>query len=300
MRENVAKLAFPSRNDLDSRVQHPVDDVTQTLRNRGSTASDRNDSAMKRSAKESMEVCQDVSKIINAPETPRSAGSHLGLIAIHSGERSIDPRAGCQANVPRSNESNAETSPDGRAEERGRGVKRKLDRMEDQAAAIDLDHATGQDRSRATERIEPRVKDATPMIFCPNPAFKDESATKTARGRIRRPTEGRSSSRRQVPSPKYASFLRMFRKEEVDERHRGNLSPRKDEGEKSQRRGLASERYAVLKRYSGRESGLAKETRERRSERSAVFPVRRIEKTVLFFFPFIIPFPLQRFDSKLD
>lgn len=187
-----------------------------------------------------MEECQNVDKIINdAAKASHSAGSpnvksnDEGVAINKSDKQSIDPQPiSYQGNtLP---ESSVATD-----RSQGRGSKRKLDDLEDRSTTTELDLGISNQRNqwRMTEGIKPRIKDA-PTIFTPE---------KNARNRIRngRMMEGRLFSRRHVSSPKYASFLRMFHKEEVDEL-RGNSSPRKDDGEKLQRRrGLSTQRYNI-------------------------------------------------------
>ncbi|GAB1862448.1 hypothetical protein CAJAP_03527 [Camponotus japonicus] len=187
------------------------------------------------SSKQSMEECQNVDKIINDAAKASHSGSpnvksnDEGVAINKSDKQSIDPQPiSYQGNtLP---ESSVATD-----RSQGRGSKRKLDDLEDRSTTTELDLGISNQRNqwRMTEGIKPRVKDA-PTIFTPE---------KNARNRIRngRMMEGRPFSRRHVSSPKYASFLRMFHKEEVDEL-RGNSSPRKDDGEKLQRRrGLSTQ-----------------------------------------------------------
>ncbi|EFN64336.1 hypothetical protein EAG_05186 [Camponotus floridanus] len=189
------------------------------------------------SSKQSMEECQNVDKIINdvakashSAESPNVKPNDDGVTINKSDKQSIDPQ-------PISYQGNTlpESSFATDRSQQGRGSKRKLDDLEDRSTTTELDLGISSqwNQWRMTEGIKPRIKDA-PMIFTPE---------KNARNRIRngRMMEGRPFSRRHVSSPKYASFLRMFHKEEVDEL-RSNSSPRKDDGEKLQRRrGLSTQ-----------------------------------------------------------
>ncbi|XP_018314035.1 uncharacterized protein [Mycetomoellerius zeteki] len=203
-----------------------------------SLAQNNNGTIKQRSSKESMEACQDVSKIINdAVKTSDSAELRpVKPVAINnSDKRSIDP-VSCQGNVLlQTAESGVVT--DQNVAGQGRGNKRKLNDLEDRAIAIDLGAGSQQNRPRLTERIKPRVKD-TSTTFTP-----DE---KVARSRLRNsriPMEGKPFWKKHVSTPKYASFLRMFHKEETDNQLRGNSSSRRnEEREKSQhRRELSAE-----------------------------------------------------------
>lgn len=216
-----------------------MDDTIQIPKSRGIALLERNDEAMKRDPNELAEARQSTGEtIIGATKTPHSAYTKPAGVATNNDGGSIDPRLGCQQNV--SPESIGVTNQNRRAEGRRCGSKRKLDDMEDRATAADLDWA-GQDPRRARASIKPRIKNASTMLL------PDGNATWTARSRIRneRSSEVRLLSRRHLSSPKYASFLRMFRKEEVsNQRSRENPSFRKNESEKSQRRGgLSTERY---------------------------------------------------------
>lgn len=183
-----------------------------------------------------MEECQSVDKIINdaaksshAAESP-NVKSNDGTVINKSDKQSIDPQPiSCQENtLPESSVATDQSR-------QGRGSKRKLDDLEDRSTTTDLEISNQHNQWRMTKAIKPRIKD-TPMI---------STVEKTTRNRIRngRMTEGRPLLRRHVSSPKYASFLRMYRKEEVDEL-RSNSSSRRDDGEKLQRRrGLPTERY---------------------------------------------------------
>ena len=185
-----------------------------------------------------MEACQDVSKINDAVKTSDSAESRpvKPVMINNSDKRSIDP-VSCQENVLlQTTESGIVT--DQNVAEQGRSNKRKLDVLEDRAIAVDLEAGSQQSRPRLIERIKPHVKD-TSTTFKP-----DE---KIVRSRIRNskmPTEGKPFWKRHVSTPKYASFLRMFHKEETDNQLSGNSSSQRNEREKSQyRRGLSAERY---------------------------------------------------------
>lgn len=233
--------------------------LTRTLQNCVETVparNERNDNGTikQQNLKESMEACQGVSKIISEavkiphPAELRPVKPGDDYVAINnSDKRSIDPRpVSCQGSVlPQTAESGIVTNQNEHVAGQGRGSKRKLDDLEDQAIAVGLDLGAGsqQDRSRTNERIKPRVKD-TPTTFT--------SDEKAARSRIRNSRirnsrmsmEGKPFWKKHVSTPKYASFLRMFCKEETDDRLRGNSSSRRNEGEKSQyQRGLSAERY---------------------------------------------------------
>ncbi|KMQ90317.1 general transcriptional corepressor trfa-like isoform x1 protein, partial [Lasius niger] len=162
-----------------------------------------------------MKECQSVDKIINdaakafhSAESPNVKSNDDGVAINKSDKQSIDPQPiSCQGNVlPESS-----VATDQSRQGQGRGSKRKLDDLENRSTTTELDLGISSQRNqwRMTEEVKPRVKDA--------PIFTLE---KNARNRIRNgrvAMEGRPSSRRHVSSPKYASFLRMFRKEEVDE-----------------------------------------------------------------------------------
>ncbi|XP_018357987.1 PREDICTED: uncharacterized protein LOC108757842 isoform X2 [Trachymyrmex cornetzi] len=202
-----------------------------------SLAQNNNGTIKKRSSKESMEACQGVSEIINdAVKTSDSAESRpVKPVAINnSDKRSIDP-VSCQGNVLlQTAESGVAT--DQNIAGQGRGNKRKLDVLEDRAIAVDLEAGSQQNWPRLTERIEPRVKD-TLTTFTP-----DEKVVRSRLRNSRMPTEGKPFWKRHVSTPKYASFLRMFHKEETDNQLRGNSSSRRNEREKSQyRRRLSAE-----------------------------------------------------------
>ncbi|XP_025075373.1 uncharacterized protein LOC105432054 [Pogonomyrmex barbatus] len=190
-----------------------------------------------------MEACQGVSKIISdAAKISHPAESRPvkldddGIAINNSDKRSTEPRpgpVGCQGNGPqRSAESSIVDQSEYVDAKRGCGSKYKFDDLKDREMAVELEPgiSSQQDQSNATtERIKPRVKDTSTNI--------DE---KIARSRIRNgrvPIEERSFSRRHVSSPKYMSYLRTSRKEERDDRLRGNSSSRRNDGiEKSQRR----------------------------------------------------------------
>ncbi|XP_029676650.1 uncharacterized protein LOC115243648 [Formica exsecta] len=187
------------------------------------------------SSKLLMEECQNVDKIINdaaksshVAESPNVKSNDDGVVINKSDKQSIDPQTICQENaLPESSVATDQSR-------QGRGSKRKLDDLEDRSTTTDLEISNQQNQWRMTKAIKPRIKD-TPTI---------STLEKTARNRIRNgrmTMEGRPFSRRHVSSPKYASFLRMYRKEEVDEL-RSNSSSRRDDGEKLQRRrGLSTE-----------------------------------------------------------
>ncbi|XP_018402340.1 PREDICTED: uncharacterized protein LOC108779407 isoform X2 [Cyphomyrmex costatus] len=200
-----------------------------------SLAQNNNETIKQRSSKESMEACQGVSKIINnVAKISHSAESRpVKPVAINnSDKRSIDP-VSCQGNVLlQTAESGVVT--DQNVIGQGRGNKRKLDDLKDRAIAINLGVGSQQDRPKLTERIKPRVKD-TSTTFTP-----DEKIAKSKLRNSRMPTEGKTFWKKHVSTPKYASFLRMFHKE--DNQLRGNSSSRRNEREKSQyRRGLSAE-----------------------------------------------------------
>lgn len=171
-----------------------------------------------------------------------------GVAINNSDKRSIEP-VSCQGNILlHTAESNVMTDQN-RYVEQERSSKCKLDNLEDQTTTTELDLETGnqQNRSRMTERIKPRVNGA-PTIFT-----VDE---KTTRNRIRNgriPMGGKLFWKKHVSTPKYASFLRMFRKEETDDQLCNKSSSRRNEGEKSQyRKGIYAERYDLEIRYNGK------------------------------------------------
>lgn len=190
-----------------------------------------------------MKESQSVDKIINdaakasySAELSNVKSNDDGVTINKSDKRSSDSQPiNCQENIlPESSIAMAQNS-------QRRGSKRKLDDLENQSTTTELDLGSSsyqRNQWRMTEGIKPRVKDA--------PIFASE---KNAKNRIRNgriAMEGRSFSRRNVSSPKYASFLRMFRREEVDEL-RDNSSSRRDNGEKLQRRrGFSTERYIII------------------------------------------------------
>ena len=186
-----------------------------------------------------MEVCQGVSKIINdAVKTSDSAESRpvKPVMINNSDKRSIDP-VSCQGNILlQTAESGVVT--DQNVIGQGRGNKRKFDVLEDRVILVNLETGSQQNRPRLTERIKPRVKDTSTTSTL---------VEKGIRSRIRNsrmPTEGKPIWKRHASMPKYASFLRMFRKEETDNQLRDNASSRRSEREKSQyRKGLSAERY---------------------------------------------------------
>lgn len=200
-------------------------------------------------------MCQHVSKITsNAAKISHPAESRPvkpdddGGAINNSDKRSIDPQpVSCQGNVLlQTVESSVVTDQNECVVEQGRSSKRKLDDLEDRAIAIELDLETGsqQSRSRTIERIKPRVND-TPTTFTP-----DEKARSRSRN-DKIPMEGKPFWKRHVSTPKYASFLRMFRKEETDDRLCNNSSSRRNEGEKSpHRRGIPTERYDPKIKYN--------------------------------------------------
>lgn len=187
-----------------------------------------------------MEECQNVDKIINdaakvfhSTESPQDKSNDDGVAINKSDKQSIGPQ-------PTNYQEN--TLPELRVvtdrSQQGRGSKDKLDDLEDRSTTTEVDLGISSQRNqwRMTEGIKPRVKDG--------PIFTLE---KNGRSRIRNgrmTMEGRPFPRRHVSSPKYASFLRMFHKEEMDEL-RGNSSSRKDDGEKLQRRRLSTQRYNI-------------------------------------------------------
>jgi len=195
-----------------------------------------------------METCQGVSKIISdAAKISHSAESKLVKpdddddVAINnSDKRSIDP-VNCQRNILRTAESSIMT--DQNVAGQGRGSKRKLDDLENQAIAMELDLEAGSQQDRS--RIRSRIKD-TPTTFTPN-----ERTIKSRLRNSRMPTEGKPFWRRHVSTPKYASFLRMFRKEETDDKLRSNSLSRRNKEEKSQhRKELSAERYNPKIKYN--------------------------------------------------
>lgn len=222
--------------------------LTQALQNFTGTAPVRNDNETikQQSSKESMEACQDVSKITSNPakisHPVESRPVKPGVVINNSDKRSIDSRPiSCRENVLlQTAESSVVTDQNGHVAGQGRGS--KLNDLEDRAIAVELDLKTDsqQDRSRMTERIKPRVND-TSTTFTP-----DEEAFRSKIRNGRMPTEGRSFWKKHVSTPKYASFLRMFRKEETDNQLRNNSSSRRNE--KLQRRGkISTERYLKIK-----------------------------------------------------
>lgn len=220
----------------------------------------RNDNGTikQRSSKESMEACQDVSKIIsNTAKISHPAESRPVKpgVVINSDKRSIDSRPiSCQGNVLlQTTESSVVTDQNGHIVGQGRGSKRKLDDLEDRAITVDLSLETDsqQDWSKMTERIKPRVNN-TSTTFAPD---EETIRSKIRNGRI--PMEGKSFWKKHVTTPKYASFLRMFRKEETDNQLRNNSSSRRNE--KLQHRGKTStERYLKIKYKAERKKELKK------------------------------------------
>ncbi|KAL6445277.1 hypothetical protein ACFW04_002258 [Cataglyphis niger] len=176
-----------------------------------------------------MEECQSVDKIINdaakSSYTAQSPNvkSNDGAAINKSDKQSIDPQPiSCQENIlPESSVATDQSR-------QGRGSKRKLDDLEDRSTTTDVREISNQQNQwKMTKAIKPRVRD-TPTL---------STLEKTTRNRIRNgrmTMEGRPVLRRHVSSPKYASFLRMYHKEEIDEL-RSNSSSRRDDGEKLQR-----------------------------------------------------------------
>ncbi|EGI66828.1 PREDICTED: uncharacterized protein LOC105144932 [Acromyrmex echinatior] len=200
-----------------------------------SLAQNNNETIKQRSSKESMEACQGVSKIINnAVKTSDLAESRpvKPVMINNSDKRSIDP-VSCQRNVLlQTAESGVVT--DQNVAGQGRGNKRKLNVLEDRA--VGLEAGSQQNRPRLTEKIKLRVKD-TSTTFTP-----DEKIVRSKIRNSRMPTEGKPFWKRHVSTPKYASFLRMFHKEETDNQLSDNSSSRRNEREKSQyRRRLSAE-----------------------------------------------------------
>lgn len=198
-----------------------------------------------------MEACQDVSKIMSnaakishpAESRPVKPDGNDGVAINNSDKRSIEPQpVSCQENVLlQTVDSSGVIDQNGYVAEQGRGSKRKLDDLEDRAIAVELETGSQQNRSRTPERIKSRVND-TPTTFT------DEKAT---RGKIRIPMEGKPFWKRHVSTPKYSSFLRMFRKEETDNLLCNNSSSRRNEGDKSShRRGISTERYNPEIKYN--------------------------------------------------
>ncbi|XP_072755016.1 uncharacterized protein [Anoplolepis gracilipes] len=227
-RANILKIATSKQNNR------------LVLQNCVRTALGRNDNAVikRHSSKQSMEECQSVGKIINDREkASHSTESTIvkpnddGVTINKNDKRSIDP----QPNNYQKNalpESSVATENQNR---QGRGSKRKLDdlELEDRSTTtkLNLETSSQWNQWKMTEGIKPCTKNA-PIL------------EKTTRNRIRNgrmmTMEGRA--KRLTSSPKYASFLRMFHKEEVNEL-RGNSSSRRDDGEKLQRgRGLSMQR----------------------------------------------------------
>lgn len=216
--------------------------IIQALQKCVGTALDDNAKIKRHSSKQSMEECQNADKIINdaskashLAESPNVKSDNDGIAINKSDKQSIDPQPiSYQENLPESSVTTDQS-------QQGRGTKRKLDDLEDRSTTTELDLGISSQRNqwRMTEGIKPRIKDA-PTIF---------TLEKNTRNRIRNgrmTIEGRPFLRRHVSSPKYASFLRMFCKEEVDEL-RGNSSSRRDDGEKLQRRrDPSTQRYNII------------------------------------------------------
>nr|XP_012221980.1 PREDICTED: uncharacterized protein LOC105671970 [Linepithema humile] len=213
--------------------------------NRAETTLDRNDEATikQRRSKESMEACQSVSKTINeaakishSVDSPDVKPADGGGVAINKSDKRSAQPISCQGNVLQFVESsNVATDQSRHTEEQGRRIKRKLNNLENQTIEIDQGTSSQQNGSKTSDRIKSYFKDV-PTIF----SF-DEKAVRSRIRNGRMPIEGRSYLKRRVSSPRYASFLRMLRKEEADERLRGNSSSRRNEAEKLQRRGLSAE-----------------------------------------------------------
>jgi len=216
---------------------------------------DRNDEAMmkQRRSKESMEACQGVSKTVNGTmkishsvDSPDVKPANGGGVAINKSDKRSAQPISCQGNVPQFVESSdVATDQSRRVEEQGCSIKRKLNNLENQAIDTDQGTSSQQDGSKTSDRIKSYFKDM-PTIFS-----LDEKAARSRIRNGRMPIEGRYSKRR-VSSPRYASFLRMLRKEEANERLRGNSSSRRDEAEKPQRRGLSAERYETMRKRKER------------------------------------------------
>lgn len=235
--------------------------IIQALQNCAGTAPARNDNGTEEQ-RSSMEACQDVSKIMSSaakishPAESRPVKRVGDDVAINNNDkRSIDPQpVSCQRNVLlQTAESGVMTDQNGHVAGQGRGTKRKFDNLEDRA--IELETGSQQNRSRMTERIKPRVND-TPTTFPLEKANPTRSRIRN--GRIS--MEGKPFWKRHASMPKYASFLRMFRKDETDDRLCNNSS-RRNEGENSQqRRGISAERYDPEIRYNtaGRKKELEK------------------------------------------
>lgn len=209
------------------------------LQNRAGTAffyrNDNDDATAmtkQQKSKDAMDACQDTKKVIDdAPKTHLSLEVPSSKLdgAINKGDkRSIEPVD------YQEKESSINENQSRHVERQGGGSwKRKLDNRENKVSpAIGIDRGFTQgDQSRPIGRIKPHA------IFSP-----DEK--KTVRNRLGSGTEGKLSSRRHVSSAKYASFLRILRREETDERLR-NSSSQGNDGEKPQRsqRELPAERY---------------------------------------------------------
>ncbi|XP_011697144.1 PREDICTED: uncharacterized protein LOC105455480 isoform X2 [Wasmannia auropunctata] len=250
----TAKECSPQTSAFCATVQKLQQNNINALQNRAGTAPVRNDNGytmirQRISSKESMEACQGVSKIISDATTYTHPAESRpvkpdGGVAINNGDkRSIESQpVGCQGNVlPRAAESSAVTDQNAAGQGRA-GSKRKLDDLEDEAllaAKLDVEAGGRQERSETTEMIKSRVKD-TPTTFAPDGRAVSNKGCRIRNSRI--PTEGKPFWKRHVSAPKYASFLRMFRKEETENRLRGNSSSRRNDGEKSQhRRRLSTE-----------------------------------------------------------
>lgn len=221
-----------------------------TPQNCADTTLDRNDEATikQRRSKESMEACQGVSKTVNdaakishSMNSPDIKPTDGGGVSINKSDKRSAQPISCQGNVPQFVKSNdVETDQSRHAEEQGCSIKCKLNNLENQARGIDQGTSSQQNGSKTSDRIKSYFKDA-PTIFS-----LDEKAARSKIRNGRMPIEGRLYAKRRVSSPRYASFLRMLRKEEADERFRGNS--RRDEAEKLQQRGLSAERYETIKR----------------------------------------------------
>jgi len=234
-------------------LTYDVFNIIQAPQNRAGITLDRNDEAMMKQqrSKESMEACQGVSKIVNdaakishSVDSPDVKPADGGGVAINKSDKRSAQPISCQGNVLQFVESSdVATDQSRRMKEQGRSIKRKLNNLENQAIEINQGTSSQQDASKTSDRIKLYFKDA-PTIFS-----LDEKAARSRIRNGRMPIESRPYSKRRVFSPRYASFLRMLRKEEADERRlRGNSSSRRDEAEKPQRRGLSTERYKTMKR----------------------------------------------------
>lgn len=199
--------------------------------------SDRNE--VRQNSKKPMEACHNVSKIINAPETSSSIGLHVKpeSTTMNNDKQSIDPSMNCQRSIQ---QCGLTVVTDRNMIGQGCGTKRKLNDLEDHEKLSGL-NLSRLNRTQKIGMVRPHIKDM-PMIFGLN-----DNTSKTVSGKIKngRLMKGRQFSRKYSSPLKYTSFLRMCRKEEIDERLKDDSTSRKDKAEKSQsqRDGIPTRRY---------------------------------------------------------